>query len=350
MKQRLTALILLCALLTGCAAAGKGEQPLTATVLAMDTVMNLTLYGSGEVGEEQLRQALSGAEDTLRQLDAALTAQGAEGEAAALNAADGGWTAVPQSGALLQQTLELAELTGGALDPSAYAAVKAWGFADGNYTVPNREELDALKAAIDYTRVEVSQDGAQARLAPGQQLDFGATAKGYAGDLLRRQLEQGGITSALLDLGQSSIAAVGSKPDGSPWRIGIQDPAADSGVYLGVLELSGRSMGTSGSYQRYFDRDGVRYCHIIDPATASPARSGLAGVTVVADSCLLCDGLSTALFVMGLEEGVRFWRENSGLEFDVIFITDAGEIFVTSGLKDSFTLADGETREVQVLE
>ena len=198
--------------------------------------------------------------------------------------------------------------------------------------------------------MEVSQDGAQARLAPGQQLDFGATAKGWAGDLLRQQLEQGGITSALLDLGQSSIAAVGSKPDGSPWRIGIQDPAADSGVYLGVLELSGRSMGTSGSYQRYFDRDGVRYCHIIDPATASPARSGLAGVTVVADSCLLCDGLSTALFVMGLEEGVRFWRENSGLEFDVIFITDAGEIFVTSGLKDSFTLADGETREVQVLE
>ena len=245
MKQRLTALILLCALLTGCAAAGKGEQPLTATVLAMDTVMNFTLYGGG-MGEEQLRQALSGAEDTLRQLDAALTAQGAEGEAAALNAAGGAWTAVPQSGALLQQTLELAELTGGALDPTAYAAVKAWGFADGNYTVPNREELDALKAAIDYTRVEVSQDGAQARLAPGQQLDFGATAKGYAGDLLRRQLEQGGITSALLDLGQSSIAAVGSKPDGSPWRIGIQDPAADSGVYLGVLELSGRSMGTSG--------------------------------------------------------------------------------------------------------
>ena len=302
MKQRLTALILLCALLTGCAAAGKGEQPLTATVLAMDTVMNFTLYGGG-MGEEQLRQALSGAEDTLRQLDAALTAQGAEGEAAALNAADGAWTAVPQSGALLQQTLELAELTGGALDPTAYAAVKAWGFADGNYTVPNREELDALKAAIDYTRVEVSQDGAQARLAPGQQLDFGATAKGYAGDLLRRQLEQGGITSALLDLGQSSIAAVGSKPDGSPWRIGIQDPAADSGVYLGVLELSGRSMGTSGSYQRYFDRDGVRYCHIIDPQTLYPARH-CQSVSVLAGDPALCDALSTALFCLSPEEGL----------------------------------------------
>lgn len=346
MGRRLTALALLCALLAGCAPGKQETQPLSATVLAMDTVMTLTLYPvEGDDGQA----AMDGLRQTLEQLDAALTA-GEGGEAAALNAAGGEWTAVPQSGALLAQTLELARLTGGTLNPTAYAAVKAWGFADGNYTVPAREELEQLMAAIDYTQVEVSEDGAQARLAPGQQLDFGATAKGWAGDLLRQQLEQEGIASALLDLGQSSIAAVGTKPDGSPWRIAVQDPAGDNGDYVGILELSGRSMGTSGSYQRYFEQDGVRYCHIIDPATASPARSGLAGVTVVADSCLLCDGLSTALFVMGLEDGVRFWRENSSLGFDVIFITDAGEIFVTSGLKDSFSLADGEEREVQVLE
>lgn len=346
MGRRLTALALLCALLAGCAPGKQETQPLSATVLAMDTVMTLTLYPvEGDDGQA----AMDGLRQTLEQLDAALTA-GEGGEAAALNAAGGEWTAVPQSGALLAQTLELARLTGGTLDPTAYAAVKAWGFADGNYTVPTREELEQLMAAIDYTQVEVSGDGAQARLAPGQQLDFGATAKGWAGDLLRQQLEQEGIASALLDLGQSSIAAVGTKPDGSPWRIAVQDPAGDNGDYVGILELSGRSMGTSGSYQRYFEQDGVRYCHIIDPATASPARSGLAGVTVVADSCLLCDGLSTALFVMGLEDGVRFWRENSSLGFDVIFITDAGEIFVTSGLKDRFSLADGEEREVQVLE
>ena len=346
MGRRLTALALLCALLAGCAPGKQETQPLSATVLAMDTVMTLTLYPvEGDDGQA----AMDGLRQTLEQLDAALTA-GEGGEAAALNAAGGEWTAVPQSGALLAQTLELARLTGGTLDPTAYAAVKAWGFADGNYTVPAREELEQLMAAIDYTQVEVSEDGSQARLAPGQQLDFGATAKGWAGDLLRQQLEQGGIASALLDLGQSSIAAVGTKPDGSPWRIAVQDPAGDSGDYVGILELSGRSMGTSGSYQRYFEQDGVRYCHIIDPATASPARGGLAGVTVVADSCLLCDGLSTALFVMGLEDGVRFWRENSSLGFDVIFITDAGDIFVTSGLKDSFSLADGEEREVQVLE
>ena len=156
-----------------------------------------------------------------------------------------------------------------------------------------------------------------------------------------------GVTSALLSLG-GNVSALGSKPDGTAWTVAIEDP--DGGDYLGTVQIADQCVVTSGGYQRYFEQDGVRYCHIIDPATASPARSGLAGVTVVADSCLLCDGLSTALFVMGLEDGVRFWRENSSLGFDVIFITDAGEIFVTSGLKDSFSLADGEEREVQVLE
>ena len=142
--------------------------------------------------------------------------------------------------------------------------------------------------------------------------------------------------------------ALGAKPDGSPWRIGIQDPQGEG--YLGVLELEGQAMGTSGGYQRYFERDGVRYWHIIDPATAAPARSGLLSVTVVSPSGLACDGLSTALFVMGLERGTQFWRNHPELEFEALFILEDGSLALTSGLKDSFTLAQGyEDREVEVL-
>jgi len=190
------------------------------------------------------------------------------------------------------------------------------------------------------------------RLPEGVEIDLGAVAKGYAGDVLAQGLAEMGIPSALLDLGQSSIMAVGAKPDGSPWRIGIQDPEGTG--YLGVLELKNQAMGTSGSYQRYFEQDGVRYCHIIDPDTAAPAQSGLASVTVVANSCLLSDGLSTALFVMGLEEGAAFWREakaDPDLAFEAIFIEENGAVSVTSGLKDAFSLAEGyEEREVTILE
>ena len=191
--------------------------------------------------------------------------------------------------------------------------------------------------------------GGTADLAPGAAVDLGAVAKGYAGDRLAEMLRQTGIGSALLDLGQSTIQTVGVKPDGSPWRIGLQDPAGDG--YLGVLELEEGAVGTSGGYQRYFEEDGVRYWHILDPDTAAPARSGLASATVVGASGLICDGLSTALFVMGLEGSAKFWREHPELEFEAILVGDDGRIYVTAGLEWRFTLSeDHADREVTVLE
>ena len=144
-----------------------------------------------------------------------------------------------------------------------------------------------------------------------------------------------------------AMSTSSSKPNGAPWRIGIQDPAGDT--YLGVLELNDQAMGSSGNYQRWFEEDGVRYGHIIDPDTAAPVHNDLAGVTVVSDSALYCDGLSTALFVMGLEDAADFWREHR--DFEAIFIAEDGSITITAGMKDNFSLADGyKDREVNVLE
>ena len=311
-------------------------------IFAMDTVMTLTYHGQDrESGREAIEEGVA----AVYELEDLLSATAPDSEISALNEA-GQAHLSPDTAQLLSAALELCALTGGALDITAYPAVEAWGFTTGEYRVPNQAELEELGDRIDYTQVSLDQESAS--LPDGMKLDLGAVAKGYTADRLAKLAQERDITSALLDLGQSTILALGAKPDGSPWRIGIQDPQGEG--YLGVLELEGQAMGTSGGYQRYFERDGVRYWHIIDPATAAPARSGLLSVTVVSPSGLACDGLSTALFVMGLERGTQFWRDHPELEFEALFILEDGSLALTSGLKDSFTLAQGyEDREVEVL-
>ena len=330
---------LLLSLPAGCQVEDVEEE---SRIFAMDTVMTLTYHGQDrESGREAIEEGVA----AVYELEDLLSATAPDSEISALNEA-GQAHLSPDTAQLLSAALELCALTGGALDITAYPAVEAWGFTTGEYRVPNQAELEELGDHIDYTRVSLDQESAS--LPDGMKLDLGAVAKGYTADRLAKLAQERDITSALLDLGQSTILALGAKPDGSPWRIGIQDPQGEG--YLGVLELEGQAMGTSGGYQRYFERDGVRYWHIIDPATAAPARSGLLSVTVVSPSGLACDGLSTALFVMGLERGTQFWRDHPELEFEALFILEDGSLALTSGLKDSFTLAQGyEDREVEVL-
>ncbi|MEA4933892.1 MAG: FAD:protein FMN transferase [Lawsonibacter sp.] len=336
---------LLFLLLPGCRA---DPEKATSQIFAMDTIMSLTIYGTNS-GSDTAQAALEAATSQIYLLQDQLSATEQNSEIYALNHAGGAWTQLSDSTvSLLTQALDLCAKTDGALDITAYPAVLAWGFPTGEYRIPNPEEREHLVNLIDYTAVEMDPQTSQGRLPDGMELDLGAVAKGYTGDLLAQLMQTYGIQSALLDLGQSSIQAIGTKPDGSPWRVGVQDPDGDN--YLGVLEISDLAIGTSGGYQRFFEQDGQRYWHILDPDTAAPARSGLTSVTVVSPSGLICDGLSTALFVMGLEKGTEFWRAHPELNFDVIFISEDGSISITAGLKDAFSLAqDYESREVTVL-
>lgn len=335
--------LVLCIPLVGCK---KAPEAVQTTIFAMDTVMNLTLYGEQKV--------LDRAVEDLYHMEKQFSATKEDSAVARLNRGETvGPSLVLQD--LLTRSLTLCTITDGALDLTAYPATQAWGFSTGDYRVPDEAELQALAEDIDYSQIKLNygENGhCDLTLPAGVQMDLGAVAKGYAGDLLAEDLKQAGITSALLDLGQSSIQAVGAKPDGSPWRVGVQDPRGEG--YLGVLEIIDEGVGSSGDYQRFFEQDGVRYCHIIDPDTAAPARNGLASVTVVAPSGLVCDGLSTALFVMGLEEATAFWdwcRADPNLAFEAIFIPEDGSIHITPGLEDSFSLAEGyQDREVTVLQ
>ena len=346
MKKRILCALLAAALVmsAGCSRYAASKE---FSLFAMDTLVNATLYAGKQAVVDREQGIMSGA---VSSIEKALSVTREDSDISRVNRKAGqqGATVGGETIEVLTRALELCELTGGALDITAYPAVKAWGFTTEEHRVPSEEELAELSKKIDYSAVKL--EGETVTLPAGMELDLGAVAKGYAGDWLAKDARGNGITSALLDLGQSTIVAVGSKPGDKPWRIGVVDPARP-GSYFAVVALADMAMGTSGGYQRYFEQDGVTYWHILDPATAAPARSGLASVTVIAPSALTCDGLSTALFVMGLEEGTAFWRDHPELEFEAIFVTEEGKIYRTAGLEGRFSLAEGYAdREVTVLE
>ena len=310
-------------------------------LFAMDTYMTMKAYGPGA------QSALNDISSMISDLDSRLSVTNTESEIYQLNHAEG--KSVPLSDAtadLLRKALALGDTTGGALELTSYPLSLAWGFTTGDYQIPDQETIDSLLPLVDDSAITL--DGTSATLPTGAQLDLGAVAKGYAGDRAAELLKAAGVTSALLNLGSSTIRAIGSKPDGSPWRIALQDPN-DTSAYAGVVSATDLSIDTSGGYERYFEGDdGEIYWHILDPGTGYPAKNGLISVTVLSGSALTGDGLSTALFVMGLDHAIDYWRENGGFEF--IFITDQNEIYVSQGAESLFQpLGSYETAEIHVV-
>ena len=290
--------------------------------LAMDTYMTVRAWGADD-------DQLGAVRDAVYELDELLSVTAETSEIARLNAGDT-VTLSEQTRTLLEKALQLCEKTDGALDISLYPVVKAWGFTTSEYRIPHETEINELLQNVGYRRIGLSGSGAI--LPEGMEIDLGSIAKGYAGDLIASMLREDGVTSAILDLG-GNIHTVGAKPDGSPWRVGVRDPQSDG--YLGVLSVEDKAVVTSGGYIRYFvGEDGETYWHIIDPATGYPAKNGLISVTIVGDEGAVCDGLSTSLFVMGLDKATDYWRQNGG--FEAVFITDDGQVYVTAGLQDTY--------------
>ncbi len=228
---------------------------------------------------------------------------------------------------LIQKAERIKSLTAGAFDCSVYSLMQAWGFFEKSYHTPDEQTLQNLVEALSSP--VMNPETFEVSTLSG--IDLGGIAKGYSATLLAEKLKNIGVTSGVLSLG-GNVQLIGSKPDGSPWMVGITNPFSPQEI-LFSLSLRDTAVVTSGSYQRYFETEGVVYHHILDPKTGYPANNGLSSVTVITPDGAWADGFSTALYVMGTEEALRFAKSQKDVGF--ILITDNQKIYVSSSLKSA---------------
>lgn len=305
-------------------------------LFAMDTYMTVTAYG------EYAEEAVGKAEEEILRLDALLSTGEETSEVAELNKAGEGVLS-EDAALLLKRSMEFYKDTGGAFNIAVYPVMQAWGFPTGEYQVPAEKDLENLLALADPLQITYNRESGKVSFSKeGVQVDFGGIAKGYASQKVMEIYQESGITSGIVNLG-GNVQVLGRKPDQSLWRVAVQNPEEDGG-YLGILSVENRAVITSGGYERCFEQDGKVYHHIIDPATGYPAENGLVSVTVISEDGTLADALSTSLFVMGKEKAIDYWQEHSG-EFDAILLDEAGALYVTEGVSDSFE-SDGDVQVV----
>lgn len=305
------------------------NSPFEKSLFAMDTYITMTSYGKNS------ENALGLAENKIIEMENLWSTTNENSEIYKINHSNGQPVKISQETTnIIDFSLEISSKTDGALDITLYPILTAWGFTTENYQIPTDTQLNNLLKNTGNDKINLQDN--TITLEKDTQIDLGAIGKGYTGDLILEILKDNGITSALINLG-GNIQTLGSKPDGSPWKLGIRNPF-DEGNFA-TLEVVNKSVITSGNYERYFiGEDGNTYWHILDSKTGKPAKSGLISVTIIGDEGKLCDALSTALFVMGLDKSVEFWKEYQN--FDMILITENGKIFITNNIKDNFSLND----------
>lgn len=302
----------------------------TKTDFAMDTIISETLYTTGDDITDELTQILKKVEEDM------LSWTVETSQIYQINQAAGSNVSISEELAgYLKQILELSENSGGAMDPTMGEVIRLWNIGGENPEIPEAKKLDALLANVGYEKVVL--EGKQVTMPEGVTLDLGAAGKGIGCDEVLKALEaHPEISGAILNLGGSSVMTYQEKPDGSLWQVAVTDPRDMQGDYLGVVALSGTEfLSTSGDYEKYFIENGIRYHHILDPSTGYPADSGIASVTIVCNDGLAADSLSTACFVLG-------WEKSQELldiyDADGLFVDDAGNVFLTDGMKDRFQL------------
>ena len=344
-KRMIAAVLCVCMVLPLCACSS--DKPEQKQIFAMDTVMTLTAYG------KYAGEGINAAVGVINAMDDMLDPDNEGSYTSLINNAEGKDVIVtPQVNEMLSTALNVYDLSGGALDLSVYPLYEAWGeFKDETGRIPSDDEIKELRKNLGFGSTEITNFEGEAnysvRMPAGTQISFGAVAKGCASNYAIDAMRKSGVTSGILSLG-GNVQTLGTKPDGSNWIVAVEDPN-DTSSYVGTLSVGETAIITSGSYQRYFvGPDGMKYHHIIDPSTGRPADNDLVSVTIVCPDGTLADALSTAMFVLGENAALKYWRENGG--FEMIMINKDNEIMCTTGLIEVFTLTNRTDYTLKMVE
>lgn len=323
MKKRAWIFLLLAG--TVCFAAACGRQPgqtkYERQTFYFDTIVRISFY-AGENGGSLMDRCLemcADFENTFSRTDSG-------SELYAVNHRDTDAVQVSDDMArLVELGLTCYELSGGKFDITVAPLSDIWDFKSENAHVPQPEAIADALAKVGASGVHV--DGNTLTFdSPDTMIDLGALVKGYAADALKEYLTGEGVTSGLIDLG-GNVLAIGTKPDGTPWRIGIQQPFADYSETAAVLDIDDQTVVSSGIYERFFKQDGRIYHHILDPDTGYPAESDILGVSIICDSSLAGDAMSTTCLALGSLEAEKLIADTEGME--AVFILENGDILFT---------------------
>ena len=287
--------IILCC--TGCER--KEELYITTADIFFDTVVNIRIWGTTDETLLEECEAICERYENLfsRNVPSSDISRlnNCKGEAIELDS---------ETIELLKFSVELSELSGGAFDITTTPLSDLWMIKDNPGVIPDKEAIDKALSHVGYENIFFEDDNKAGLKDPEALVDLGAIAKGYIADKLKEFLITNGVTRAVIDLG-GNIVAIGEKSDGTPYNIGIQKPFDERNEVLLSVPVKDKSVVSSGTYERYFEKDGKIYHHIFDPKTGYPVENDLVGVTIISDSSLVGDALSTTCFVLGKEEGIK---------------------------------------------
>ena len=332
--------IIICILFCGCQIKNDMAE---IQMFAMDTFIDLK--AQGENGEKALLEA----EKEINRLEKLFSPTIEQSEIFAINqyAAKQTVTVSKDTFDLIEKAKEYCHITEGAFDITIAPVVKAWGFTEEVKRVPSDEEIQQKLQLVDNNKLHIDKQNSTVYLEnENMSIDLGGIAKGYASNKVNEILKKNGVSSAVISLG-GNVSVTGKRPDGTKWRIAVQDPMNSEG-YVGILNVEDTSVITSGVYQRFFEQNGKKYHHIIDTKTGKPTQNGLLSVTIVCDNGAMADALSTSVMVAGLQKGSELWRKLDN--FGMIVITDSNEMYISEDIEDIFEVSDDVEYTIHIIQ